>query len=343
MGNLAILTEDDNVEIHPAAGGVMSETEAAARAALMVARQLAPANFAYPLATCEKHRPEWLQSIRGGSARATYEKAAGYYLGFCEARGLDMDQSSANQFLQDLAARGKASKTIALYLAGVRSLSKFLHLKTGGPDITEGVKAPKTAPGIAREYVRACNLWGLRIVAENNGRHEVERARNYAIYALAIGCGLRTIEISRLNIGDISDGAIKVWGKGRDFAADVVRLPPKVAAAVNGYITAARAGAGSDDPLFVASMNAGKSGRLSTRTISGVLKRALRIAGLDSRAYTAHSLRHTAVMSALKAGASIEELQQFARHRNVSTTMVYVHKGAAEENPAALYAAGAAL
>ena len=342
MGNLAILTEDDIAEIRPE-GGVMSETEAAARAALMVARQLAPANFCYPLAVCESHRPEWLQSIRGGSARAAYAKTAGYYLGFCEARGLDMNQGSVNAFLQELAANGKAGKTIALYLAGVRSLSKFLHLKTGGPDVTEGVKAPKTAPGIAREYVRPGDLCGLRIVAESNGRHEMERARNYAIYALAVGCGLRTIEISRLNIGDVTPGSLRVWGKARDFAADVVRLPSKVADVVNAYVDMARAGAGPEEPLFVASMNAGKSGRLSTRTISGVLKRALKISGLDSRAYTAHSLRHTAVMNALKAGASIEELQQFARHRNVATTMIYVHKEAAEENPAAVYAAAAAL
>lgn len=342
MGNLAILTEDDNAEISPAAG-VMSETEEAARAALLVARQLAPANFRYPLAVCESRRPEWLQSIRGGSARATYAKTAGYYLGFCGARGLDMDQSSVNAFLQELAAHGKAGKTIALYLAGVRSLSKFLHLKTGGPDITEGIKAPKTAPGIAREYVRAGDLAALRIVAENNGRYEEERARNYAIYALAIGCGLRTIEISRLNIGDVTPGALRVWGKGRDFAADVVRLPPQVAAAINRYTEPYRAGAGPDEPLFVASMNAGKSGRLSTRTISGTLKRALKISGLSSRAYSAHALRHTSIMNALKAGASIEELQQFARHRSVATTMIYIHKAAAEENPAALYAAGAAL
>lgn len=342
MGTLAILTENETAEVAPM-GGIMSETEAAARAALMVARQLAPANFCYPLDVCESHRPEWLQSIRGGSARATYEKTAGYYLGFCRARGLDMNQGSINEFLQDLAAHGKTSKTIALYLAGVRSLSKFLHLKTGGPDITEGVKAPKTAPGIAREYVRPGDLANLRITAASNGRHEVERARNYAIYALAVGCGLRTIEINRLSIGDIMDGSLRVWGKARDFAADVVRLPPKVADAVNAYVDMARAGAGPDEPLFVASINGGKSGRLSTRTISGALKRALKIAGLDSRAYTAHSLRHTAVMNALKAGASIEELQQFARHRNVATTMIYVHKDAAEENPAALYAAGAAL
>jgi integrase/recombinase XerD len=40
---------------------------------------------------------------------------------------------------------------------------------------------------------------------------------------------------------------------------------------------------------------------------------------------TAHCLRHTAVTLALQAGATIQEVQAFARHANINTTLIYAH------------------
>lgn len=40
---------------------------------------------------------------------------------------------------------------------------------------------------------------------------------------------------------------------------------------------------------------------------------------------TPHSLRHTAVTLALQAGANILQVQAMARHKDIATTMVYVH------------------
>ncbi|MBR3690990.1 MAG: tyrosine-type recombinase/integrase, partial [Eggerthellaceae bacterium] len=66
-------------------------------------------------------------------------------------------------------------------------------------------------------------------------------------------------------------------------------------------------------------------GRLTTRSVSGIVKQALRNIGLDSERYTAHSLRHTSVTYALMAGATVEEAQKMARHADISTTMLYAH------------------
>ena len=48
-------------------------------------------------------------------------------------------------------------------------------------------------------------------------------------------------------------------------------------------------------------------------------------AGYDSNKLTAHSLRHTAVTLSLLAGRDLAEVQQFARHASISTTMIYNH------------------
>ena len=64
---------------------------------------------------------------------------------------------------------------------------------------------------------------------------------------------------------------------------------------------------------------------LTTRTISGVCKNAILAAGFNSKRLTAHSLRHTAVTLALIAGENLADVQAFARHSSINTTMIYNH------------------
>ncbi|OIL92423.1 integrase [Oenococcus oeni] len=78
-------------------------------------------------------------------------------------------------------------------------------------------------------------------------------------------------------------------------------------------------------PLFASTSNNNEGGRMTTRSISGIAKSALRRAGFDSSRLTAHSLRHTAATLNLLNGGSLEETQQLLRHRNLNTTMVYLH------------------
>ena len=56
-----------------------------------------------------------------------------------------------------------------------------------------------------------------------------------------------------------------------------------------------------------------------------MVKDRLKEAGFNSERLTAHSLRHTAVTLSLLAGKDITEVQQFARHKNIATTMIYNH------------------
>lgn len=64
---------------------------------------------------------------------------------------------------------------------------------------------------------------------------------------------------------------------------------------------------------------------MTTRAISGRVKGKLQAAGYDSDRLTAHSLRHSAVTLARLAGQDLEEVQQFARHANIATTLIYDH------------------
>jgi integrase/recombinase XerD len=73
----------------------------------------------------------------------------------------------------------------------------------------------------------------------------------------------------------------------------------------------------------VSCRNKGKG--LSTRTISSIIKNALRDIGLDDKKLSAHSLRHTAINLAIKGGASLHQAQAMAGHKDPRTTMTYFH------------------
>lgn len=162
-----------------------------------------------------------------------------------------------------------------------------------------------------------------------SARGESEREkRDYAILSFMLRPGLRDIEVVRADVGDVKPHsgvmALFVHGKGRSEKDDFVVLTDSLLADINRYL-AERGNPSPAEPLFASTSNRNKGGRLTTRSVSGIVKKALRSIGLDSERYTAHSLRHTSVTYALLGGATVEEAQKMARHADISTTMVYAH------------------
>ena len=132
----------------------------------------------------------------------------------------------------------------------------------------------------------------------------------------------------RADIGDLRTAGeatvLYVQGKGREEKTEYVKISPQVERAIRAYLTA-RGETDETQPLFTSLSNNSKGQRLSTRTISGIVKERIKGAGFNSERLTAHSLRHTAVTLSLLAGKDITEVQQFARHANIATTMIYNH------------------
>ena len=90
----------------------------------------------------------------------------------------------------------------------------------------------------------------------------------------------------------------------------------------------------TDGPLFPA-LAGGNTGRhMTSRSISRIVKSAMRHVGIDSDRLTPHSLRHTAISLAIEGGASLAQTQAMARHSKPSTTMVYFHNASRIEKAA---------
>ena len=158
--------------------------------------------------------------------------------------------------------------------------------------------------------------------------------RDRAIIALALQTGVRTCEISRADRGDLyqdgDDWFLDVQGKGRIQKDDTVRVAPAVAELILSYLDL-RGVVGDSEPLFTSTsrntnwQKNSYGNRLSEQSIGKMIKRMMKSVGINDKKITAHSTRHYAATTAIKAGCDIREVSAMLRHTSLVVTAVYLH------------------
>lgn len=144
-------------------------------------------------------------------------------------------------------------------------------------------------------------------------------ARARLIVLLMCQLGLRCVEVSRLELGDITPTQIRVRGKGGHERA--LPLLPEVRSALNVYLgeRGMRAGA------LVQNYKRPGCG-LTAHTISQLVRQLMAEAGvkqgpLDGK--SAHGLRRTCATDMLDAGADIIDVAEALGHANLSSVRHY--------------------
>ena len=168
--------------------------------------------------------------------------------------------------------------------------------------------------------------------------------RDYAITTLFLNCGLRLSELVGINIQDIdfSEAKLNVIGKGNKERT--IYLNKSCLKALSDYLFI-RPQVGikadklnSEKALFLSE----RKERISRRTVQHIINVELQKAGLDSRKFSVHKLRHTAATLMYQYGnVDIRALQELLGHESISTTEIYTHvdntqvRNAVESNPLA--------
>lgn len=257
------------------------------------------------------------------SSRQLYRRTLQQYLNWVDQNGYqlaEIDRRHILQYKEQLLESGKSSLTVGSYITSVRKFYEWTEAQKLYPNVAKGVKTPKRKQQFKKQPLRP-----EQATAMLNNEQTTHSTRDYALINLLVRTGLRTIEVSRANVEDITykggKRVLLVMGKGRDEKDNFVELTDKAYKPLEKYLLERMATA--DEPLFTSTSNRSKGGRMSTRTISYIAKDALRGIGLDNRAYTAHSLRHTAAVNILRAGGSLEMVQLTLRHANPATTQIY--------------------
>lgn len=256
----------------------------------------------------------------------TYKKALRQFFNYIGVHGIRQPQrEDVLAFRDDLKASGLKPTTVQNYITATRIFFKWTEQEGLYPNIAEHVKGAKLDKNHKKDYLTSRQA---KEVLANIKTDTEEGLRNYAILSLMVTGGLRTIEVSRANVGDLrtvgENTVLFVQGKGREEKTEYIKISAPVEKAIRTYLKV-RDFTTEEQPLFTSTSNNSRGKRITTRTVSAIVKNALKNAGYDSARLTAHSLRHTAITLALLAGREITEVQQFARHANLNTTMIYNH------------------
>lgn len=255
----------------------------------------------------------------------TYTRNIRPFAYFLQANGIGQpSRDDVINYRDHLKANYKPS-TVQAYTMAVKLFFQWTAQAGIYPNIAEKVKGAKLDTEHKKDYLTAKQI---SKVFQSIDRSTLKGKRDYAILSLMSTAGLRTIEIIRADIQDMRNvadfTALYIQGKGHDEKNAFVKIAEPVENALREYLTA-RGKADSSEPLFASDAHRNAGERMTTRSISRIVKEHLKAAGFDSDRLTAHSLRHTAATLNLLNGGTIEETQQLLRHTNINTTLIYSH------------------
>lgn len=257
------------------------------------------------------------------SSKSTYRRTLKQYFSWIYKNGYSLNEITRQHVLEyknELLNKGKSSLTVGSYITVVRKFYEWTESNKIYPNVAKGVKSPTRIQAFRKRPLSVEQINRLLDYFSNKD------IRDYAVVNLLLRTGLRTIEVVRANVEDItfkgSQRVLLIQGKGRVDKDDFVILTDKTFEPIRRYLDTRGKVSGSE-PLFISNSNNSKGNRLTTRTISYIVKEGLKAIGLDERCFTAHSLRHTTAVNILIGGGTLEMVQFTLRHTNPSTTQIY--------------------
>jgi len=255
----------------------------------------------------------------------TYTRALKQFYKWLHEEGITKPTRADILHYRDYSKSHHAAATTQNYIIAVRQFFKWLAQEGIYKNVAENVKGAKLD---RRHKKDPLTIAQIKDIMNTLDTQDTQGKRDYSIFILALTGGMRTIEIQRANIEDMrtagADTVLYIQGKGKEEKTEYIKLTPIVEKAIRTYLKT-RGDTQPTDPLFGSNSDRNNGGRLTTKSISRLIKNAFIKAGYDSDRLTAHSLRHTAGTLNLINGGTLEETQQLLRHSNINTTMIYLH------------------
>lgn len=218
--------------------------------------------------------------------------------------------------------RHNCGASINRKLFTLRSYAKYLECQQVAKDLPFR-DILKVKQGY-RNQPHALTQEQLKTFFESIDRSTLLGIRDYCIFALMYGLGLRVGEVFRLDLSDmdIENKRITVIGKGGRRRS--LHLAEKLVQIITEWIAVRKAFLNSDkDTAFFLSK---KGHRLSIRTIEDNMANIVEKAELSSwRKTTPHTLRHTFASHLNDKDTDIMVLQSLLGHTSPRSTEIYIH------------------
>lgn len=282
-----------------------------------------PTPAASPSAVLLSAYRSWMIRERGLAAGTVlrYENAARRFLEESSTGGVfnpsALTGADVNAFLLRECARVSAGSAKGR-VAELRSILRFLYLEqitpmqlgasvppVGGWRLTT-LPPPAMAAGDVQRLLDGCD------------RGTIIGVRDFAMMMLVARLGLRSIEVARLELGDVDWRAGEILVRGKGHRHDRLPLPAEVGEALVAYLSSGRNPA---DAVHVFLTCRAPRGPIRADLVGDVVERACKRAGLPK--VGPHRLRHALAGEMLRKGAGLVAISQVLRHQDLATTALY--------------------
>ena len=233
------------------------------------------------------------------------------------SRGHGEANLTALEYRAAMMEQGLAPATINRRLAALRSMTSlarrlgYISWELEVDSVKSQAYRDTRGPGL--EAIKEM----LKVAAD---QAPAKAARDALILRLLFGLGLRRAELTSLDLSDVELGRGVVWvqGKGRN-EREALTLPAEISVAIMEWLQHR----GEDAGPLITSMDRGAqpTSRLTGEGVRKIVARLGDAVGVRARP---HGLRHTGITTALDmSGGDVRAAMKYARHKAVSTTMIY--------------------
>ncbi len=150
--------------------------------------------------------------------------------------------------------------------------------------------------------------------------------RDFAIATLFLNCGMRLSELCGIDLRDLDDSlrSLRVFGKGAKER--IIYLNSACKEALSEYLKVRNLNLDSSTSAEPALFLSSRGQRISDKTVQWMIGKYLKLAGLESKGYSVHKLRHTAATLMYQSGnVDVRVLKDILGHEQLNTTQIYTH------------------
>lgn len=224
-------------------------------------------------------------------------------------------------------------------LSAIKAFFKFLTVKRKLLEVNPAIDIESPKPKKTLPKVLTMEEAKMLLDAVKNDKESKSVSRDYAIITLFLNCGMRVSELVGIDLSDIDHElrSLRVVGKGNKER--IVYLNDACRMALGDYITE-RAQSDNSKVFTKALFLSSRDQRISVKTVQWMVYKYLDLAGLGSKHYSVHKLRHTAATLMYQSGnVDVRVLKDILGHEQLNTTQIYTHvsnesmEKAMEQNP----------
>ena len=221
--------------------------------------------------------------------------------------------------------RGNMWSAKARKLSAIKAFFKFLTVKRKLLEVNPAIDIESPKPKKALPKVLTEQEAIMLLDAVKNDKESKSVARDYAIITLFLNCGMRVSELVGIDLSDIDHElrSLRVVGKGNKER--IVYLNDACRYAIGDYISERLTRDNSKittKALFLSK----RDQRISVKTVQWLVYKYLDAAGLGSKHYSVHKLRHTAATLMYQSGnVDVRVLKDILGHEQLNTTQIYTH------------------